>query len=485
MTFHKALAWSVYGQIVTYVMIFAASVLIARHLTPHQMGVFAVAIATIGVLNTLVAFDIGTYVVRAVELHPLTVNAAFTMNCLLSCAIATIIYLFGMIEGRYLGSPDVAQVMSVLVLSPLIGMFEFRPATMLRREMNFRLLSVINIAKTISGLLIAVSLAINDYGFMSMAYGNVASSSIGVICLNLFARRHANLRLSLHESSQIIRFGLQMMAIGGVAGVAARASEILLGHMLGLTALGLYSRASSIATILFENVYGSITRVVFVKLSDEYRVKGSVREVFMTSFELILALMWPAQIGLAVLSGPAIYLLYGEVWLDAALPLSLLMIAQSVILCFGMNWELFVIRHETARQVRFEAIRALVGVAAFTIGCFFNITAAAAGRIAEATFGLVLYQPHMNRMAETQPGEFLRIFVNTGLLTIAAVLPSVTLMIATDWSPRTSPPLIFGAVVSGTVLWLAVMAVQGHPLLREIRGVVRRLRLRTASGSKA
>lgn len=473
--FRKALAWSLYGQIISYVVFFGGSVVIARLLTPHEMGVFAIAMATIGVLNTLVAFDIGTYVVRATELHPSTVDSAFTMNGLLSCTISAAIYLFSVVEGAYLDSPDVAQVLSVLALSPLIGMFEFRPGMMLRREMNFRPISIINIAKTFVGTPFAVALAMNGYSFMSLAYSNIAGAVFGVICTNLAARRHISLRLSLHEGRQMIVFGVHMMSIGGMAGIAARASEILLGHMLGLAALGLYSRASSIAGILFENVYGAITRVVFVKLSEDFRTKGTVRDMFLTSFEMILALMWPAQIGLAVLSGPAIYLLYGERWLDAAVPLSLLMVAQSVILCFGMNWELFVIRHETARQVRFEAIRAIVGVLAFAFGCLFNIAAAAAGRIAEAAFGFMLYQPHMSRMAETRPGEFLRIFMNSAWLTVAAVLPSLVLMIATGWSPRTPPILIGGAVLSGVVLWLAVLAMQKHPLLTEIRAAVRRV----------
>lgn len=478
MTFRKALAWSLYGQLISYVVFFGGSVLIARLLTPHEMGVFAIAMATISVLSTLVAFDIGTYVVRATDLHPSTLDAAFTINGLLSCTISAVVYLFGVVEGAYLDSPDVAKVLSVLAFTPLIGIFEFRPGTMLRREMNFRLISMLNIAKTFVGTPVAVILAMNGYSFMSLAYANIVSGVLGVVCTNLAARRHASLRLSLHEGRQMVVFGVHMMSIGGVASIAARASEIFLGHMLGLAALGLYSRASSIANILFENVYGAITRVVFVRLSEDFRTKGTVRDVFLTSFEMILALMWPAQMGLAVLSGPAIYLLYGERWLEAALPLSLLMVAQSVVLCFGMNWELFVIRHETARQVRFEAIRAIAGVLTFAFGCLFSITAAAVGRIAEAAFGFALYQPYMSRMAETRPGEFLRIFINSAWLTVAAVLPSLVLMIATGWSHRTSLSLIVGSFLLGIVLWLAVLALQKHPLLAEIQAIARKVRPR-------
>ena len=164
--------------------------------------------------------------------------------------------------------------------------------------------------------------------------------------------------------------------------------------------------------------------------------------------------------------------------MGAASPLSLLMVAQSIILCFGMNWELFIIKNETGRQVRYEAARAVVSVVTFTAGCLFNIAAAAVGRIAEAAFGFMLYRPHINRMAETRPGEFSTIYANSAALTIAAVFPSLALMVSTDWSPRTSPPIIVGSVLLGVLFWLVVLARQKHPLFAELRAVFDKLKLR-------
>jgi O-antigen/teichoic acid export membrane protein len=273
----------------------------------------------------------------------------------------------------------------------------------------------------------------------------------------------------LSEGREITVFGLRMMSIGGIAVLSRSVSEMVLGQLLGLAALGLYSRAATISSFIFDNVYGAATRVVFVQLSTDFRERGAIRDRFLRSFEMIIAFLWPMLIGLAVLSRPAIYILYGEKWLGAALPLSLLMVAQFIVLCFGMNWELFVLHDETARQTRFEAIRAIVGVVTFAIGCVFSISTAAVGRIAEALFGFVLYYPHMNRLAEMRPGELVRVYANGVGLTVAAVLPSLVLMIVDGWSYRTSPAFIAGAVLLGILLWLGLLTVQNHPLLDELR----------------
>jgi O-antigen/teichoic acid export membrane protein len=69
----------------------------------------------------------------------------------------------------------------------------------------------------------------------------------------------------------------------------------------------------------------------------------------------------PLFVGLAVLSGPLVQILYGDRWIAASVPLSVLMLTLVVALACSLNWELCVLRHLTAWQARNEGIRAVVG----------------------------------------------------------------------------------------------------------------------------
>jgi O-antigen/teichoic acid export membrane protein len=475
MTIRKALAWSVSGQFLSFAINFIGATVIARLLTPYDMGVYALAIAIVAVLNTLASFGVGAYVIREAELEATTLSSAFTLNAILAIALAIVIFLAGLAEKTLVGNEAISQVLFLLAVTPIIGIFEFRPSIMLQREMNFRVLSIINIGRVIVSTASVIGLALHGFGYMSFPYSNIVSIIFGVACFNFVARRHVGFGLSLRESRKMAVFGLRMMAIGGVNTMAARLSDIVLGNILGLTALGLYSRASSVSGQIFDNVYGAITRVLFVQLSADYRERGVLRDVFLKGLEMITALIWPVLIGLAILSGPAVYILYGERWVPAARPLSLLLIAQFVVICYGMNWELFVLKDETAKQARFEAIRAVGGVLIFSFGCLFGISAAAVGRIAEALLGLALYYPHMSKMADTLPGELTRLYGRGIALTVVAVFPSFLLMVATGWSYKTSPLSIAGVVLLGILFWLALLARQDHPLMGELRIIARRI----------
>ncbi|WP_428374965.1 oligosaccharide flippase family protein [Lichenicoccus sp.] len=478
MTLRKALAWSVSGQFSAAAITFGGSVVVARLLSPRDLGVYAVAAAIITVINTTAAFGVSTYVIRAKELLPTTLSSAFTLNGILASAVALLIFGVSVAQRDLFRADAIARVLAPLALVPLIAIFEFRPSVMLQRDMNFRMLGLISGGKALCANVFVIALALDGFSYMSLAYGSLASSLFSAAAACLVGRRHIGFALSLAEARQMTGFGIKMMSVGGINTLAARLSDIILGNLLGLAALGLYSRASNLSSQIFDNVYGAITRVLFVQLSAEYRGRGVLRDVFLRGFEMITALIWPMQIGLAVLAGPAISILYGQKWLSAALPLSLLMCAQFVVVCFGMNWELFVLRNETSRMARFELARAVVGVGAFSIGCLVSISCAAVGRVAESLFGLALFLPHMTRIAGTEPGELTRIYLRSAALTCVAVAPSVLLMIESGWSPRTPPLAIAGTILLGIALWASLLWVQDHPVLAEIKLLARKARSR-------
>lgn len=469
MSVRRALAWSVSGQIGSTLALFVGTLVVVRLITPAEMGVFAVGFAAAGLINVLAAVGTNAYIIREAELDAARLDTAFTINAGLYAVLAAFMFLASYPAGLFVSEPGAGTVLRVLAVRPLLLIFEFRPSAMLQREMQFRPIAIILMLSSLVNVTTTVALAIGGYSYLSLAVGFVAASVVSAGCYNIVGRKHVRLRLSLSHWRPLTAFGLRMLTISGIAASVQRACELIMGRLLGLAALGIFTRATQIWDLLYFNVYGAATRVLFSKLSKDYRETGAIDRTYIRGLEMITAVAWPAAIGIAVLARPIIYILYGEQWLAAATPLSLLMIALFVAIGFGMNWELFVLKNETARQTRLELVRASFSLAAFTIGCLFSPAAAAAGRIADCVVGFGLYHRHINRLAGIESRDTLRVLGASLLLTCAAILPSVLVMAATGWSAQTPPLLLAGAVGSGIILWLALVAILRHPLLGELR----------------
>lgn len=464
----KALFWSFSGQFTTMAVTFGSSIIISRLLSPREMGIYAVATATIGVLQLIAAFGVGSYVVREIDLTPQKLDAAFTVNAVLCALLALLVFGMGTFGSYLLSEPAVGRVLRLLAVTPLIGALSFRASVMLQRGMMFRGASIVGVTGAIISASVTIAAALAGASYMSPGYGGVVSSVISTIAMVLLGREHFSMRMSLFEWRKITAFGLRIMSINGLSSAAVRISDIVLAHFLGLAALGLYSRATNLNNLIFSNIYGTATGVIFVQLSAAQRDGDRVSAIFFRGFRIITALMGPILIGLAVLSRPAVQLLYGDKWIGAADPLSLLLIGQFVALGFAMNWELFVIRDDLKTQTKLEITRSLLSVTTTIIASLFSLIAVAATSVVDSIISLILYGRHMPRLAKVSWSQLTSVYGEACLLTLAAVVPSFMLMTATRFDSHTSLPLIAGMVLVGILFWLGVLWRIDHPLMEEI-----------------
>ena len=473
--FKRNLAWTSLGQASYFLIQFTGSVILARLLTPYEMGVYALALAIVGILNVVQSVSLGAYLVREAELTPQKIAASFTVNLAISVLLALVIAILAFAGDLVTSDGGVKRVLLILAVSPLVNIFGIIPWSMLEREADFRTQSIINIVRSILSTIATVGLAWLGYSYYSIAWGQLTGIIVSTVMLNVIARRHATVRLSIAGWKEIGRFGSQMIAISGVNTVASRATDLLLGKILGIVALGLYSRASGIFNLFWENLHLVFARVVFAEFARQKRDGKSLRGTYLAICEIVSAALWPVFTGLAVLAEPLIRLVYGAKWVAAAGPFQFLALAGVVEITITMTWEIFVVSNATAKQARLEVVRTLVATALFGVGCLISLSGAAAARVAAALFYMLLYRPHVERMTDTTLEDMMPIYARSGLLTLLAVAPAASLMhlrgasasYLTFWE-------ISASVAAGVMLWGVGLVGMRHPIYHHVQALIRR-----------
>jgi O-antigen/teichoic acid export membrane protein len=182
---------------------------------------------------------------------------------------------------------------------------------------------------------------------------------------------------------------------------------------------------------------------------------------------MLAAVLWPTLTGLALLSETAIHTLYGPNWVAAALPLSLLAISFMLYLPLIMTTEIFIVCHETRRQLRLESIRSVVAITLFGVGCLFGLAWAAAAKIAENLFALMLFRADIERLTDTSIQDLVPIYAEGAVLSLAATLPTLALILDLDLAGPLPLPAVFTAIGMGGVLWLLTLRALKHPLFAE------------------
>lgn len=478
MALKKSLAWMGFAQVTALALQFTSSVVLARLLTPYEMGIYAVSAATVGVLSVIQAFGLQALIVREEFLTDEITATAFTLNMVIAFVLSAAIASLSVAGGAFLHDAAVKRVLLVLSINPLFSIFDLLPTANLERRGRFRTMSLVTTASGIAGTVLTIVLALKGYKYMSLVYSGIVSAALSTILMNIAGWQHVSFRLGLNAWRRVANFGLQMLAVSGVNSISTRLSDVLMGRLQGLSALGIYNRAGSLNGLIWSNVHLVAGRVVFVDYAELNRKKVSLRDRYLRTVEIITALLWPAFGGFAILSGPFILMVYGVKWLPATVPLAFLAIASMIQVSITMTWELFAATGQLKAQTRIEFVRAGAALVCFGAGCLISMAAAAAARVVDAIFAVFLYRKHLDRMTDTAMADFLPIYRQSAILTLLALLPPALLMISSRMSARTPMAQVLGSALLGVLFWMAGLSYFKHPLMQEAKLSLARFRKR-------
>ncbi len=354
-------------------------------------------------------------------MDPKAVTTTFTINALLACATSVMIMGLAGAGGALLGEPGVRRAMMVLAFSPLINIFEFLPTTCLERTGSFRLVALAALIRTGLSTLLTIVLALNGFSYMSIAWGNIAGAAVGVVCTNTIGWQYVSLRVGLQDWRRITAFGLQMLAANASGTITTRLSELLLGRLIGISALGLYSRATGLNSLLWDNVHMIIVRISFVDFSEQRRRSISFRDSYLRIVAIMTAVLWPAFGGMAVLAGPVVATIYGADWIGSAVPLSMLSVAGMVPDCHhhGRRDLCHFGRDEPAAAVRDQAPMHRAGPVHPRLP--WRAGLGAASRIGDASAAMLYSRRDLKRLTQTQGSDYTPIYLQGALLTVRPV----------------------------------------------------------------
>ena len=172
------MAWTFSEQFLQYGLQFAASVIIARLLTPDEIGIFVLAMSASAILTSLRAFGVGSYLIREPDLDLAKIRSAFGVMLAVSWSLGLLLFFSrDFIAGLY-GRESIAEAISLLSLNFAISPLGAPAAALLTREMRFKVLHNIGIASSAIGTLVSVVLAYLGLSYMALAWGLLVTTSL-------------------------------------------------------------------------------------------------------------------------------------------------------------------------------------------------------------------------------------------------------------------------------------------------------------------
>ncbi len=298
-----------------------STIVLARLLTPAEIGVYSVAAVFVLLASILRDFGIADYLVQVKKVTPEALGAAFTLMVAVSWTLAGGIYLLAPWAAAYFSEPGVEAVLHILAINFLLTPFGAVFMALLKRAMRFEISLRIHLAQNITHAVTAIALAFLGFGYLSLAWAAVAGLVATVTASWWYRSRDLPLRPRFRGMRQVARFG-GWASLGTIAGQGAESlPELAIGRAYGMAPVGYFSRANGLVQMFDYSIMNAAAPVVMPHFSRLRREGGDLAAHALHMTRLVTALAWPFYALLALFAAPVISLLFGDQW-EAAVPLT-------------------------------------------------------------------------------------------------------------------------------------------------------------------
>ncbi|OIR07144.1 lipopolysaccharide biosynthesis protein WzxC [mine drainage metagenome] len=445
MSTRRALSFSFLDRYSGLVLNIIASMILARLLTPADIGVFSVTMVFLGFIRTFRDMGAGQYLVQEKELTIDRIRAAWTMQLGLGLLLALIVLLVSYPVAVFYKEPRMKEIMWVMALNFTINPFGSLTNAWLSREMRFDAIAIIRFTSTITGTAISIWAAWTGYGPISLAFGSLANT-VTVAILSFFYRpQFFPWMPGLKEIRRVLSFGWMLTAISLLYTAYGGAPEMFLGRLQGMANTGLFSRGQGLVSMFERLVMDAVGAVAQPFFSKQSRQGHELGQSFIQATALVCALGWSFLGCVAILAFPIIRVLYGTQWDGAVnltrqlcLVLSLLLPARMcgapLIAVGAMRTVLVIVLINTIVQVTLTGLGTFIGMSA--LGWTLSISALIGTVISlRKTQPLILFswqdlQSSLNRSAIVACGAMVAPLAITFAYGLQPKLPLLALAIA-------------------------------------------------------
>ena len=313
---------------------FIVSVLMARLLSPSEIGVYSMTVVFVSIAHIFRDFGVATYIQREPDLTPEKMRSAIGVLLLTSWSICLILFVLSQPIGRWFKEPAMVPVMHVLALGFLVIPFGSVTQSMLIREFAAGKQAIVTTISTFTYAGSCLTLGLLGYGTMSLAYANLIS--LIVTALAYVPLRPAGMPWlpSFRHWRDVVHFGIGTLVSSCLAEINASVPDVALGKLGSATHVGLFSRANSTVSI-FSYVAGStITYGAVSYMSQAHHRGESLAPILSRVTPLLIGIGWPAFAVTVLLGTDIVGALYSAKWLDCVPAILPLAVAASISMLF-------------------------------------------------------------------------------------------------------------------------------------------------------
>jgi PST family polysaccharide transporter len=287
---------------------FAATVVLARILSPEDFGLVAIAASVVAIVEGLSAFDVNRALIRTRDDDRALYDTAWTLSALRGLAAALVM----LAVASLVADARVGAVLSVMALGPLVGGLANPRFVAFERDLVYSRLAALTLVARVASVAATLLVAVLYRSYWALVIGLLVGTATSTVLS--YALRPYRPRPTLARSSELAAFSGWLSLATVVTTLSMETDRIIVGGLLGIAEAGLYFMTVSVGALPTRELVSPLQRMLFPSFSDLASERERLRRAAVESVNVLGSLSLAAGCGFALVANDFVPLALGGQW---------------------------------------------------------------------------------------------------------------------------------------------------------------------------
>lgn len=465
----RSIAFSAMGRYAHIAIGLVTTIMLSRLLTPQDFGVFSIAMSFVILADIFRDFGTGSYLIQAKQLTDRHLQSAFTALLANSalCGLALLLATPAIVS--FYGDERFWRLMPLFAFNFVLGPFSVPGMCLLQRNLAFDTLMGIGLLGTVVNFIVVVVLALLGFGVMSLAWATLATSVVRIIAVWILNPCFTAFRISLRGWKDPFEYGIVSTGAAVLNAIHDYLPELIIGRSIGLAAVGVFGRASSLCELPDRLVISALSPVLLPALSQQARAGIQLKPSYLLALSHMSAFQWPMLVCLALLAEPVVLILYGEQWTEVGPLVRIMALAALVMFPAFMTYPTLVALGRIRDTLWMTLISLPPSMLLIFLASPFGLEAVAATQFISAPIQVCIAISFIGRRIDVSWADIAGAIWRSAVVTLcSAAVPALVVVFQGGFSFGISRPTLAFAISGAAAGWLVGLLLSGHPLLAEL-----------------
>lgn len=304
--------------------------ILARLLQPSDFGLIAMVTVFTGLALQFMEGGLSMATIQRDQITHAQVSNLFWVNGALGTALCLLGILISPLVAMIYDEPRLTLVMAAMSLTFLIGGLSVQHDALLRRQMRFKAISVIDIVSMAAGIAAGITAALGGLEYWALVISPITTFATKTVMRWLSARWVPSMMSRGSGVRPLLGFGANLTGANFIGYLATNLTPFAIGYIGGAQSLGLFNRANMLTSIPSSQMLPPVMNVLQPTLarvaSDPKRLRSTITSIM---GKLVLGTMF-VTLTMAVLADWIVQLFLGSGW-DGAVPIFRMLAVFSLV----------------------------------------------------------------------------------------------------------------------------------------------------------